>query len=337
MLSFLLAAGLSLFTSLGLNKYLPQYLQHLGVKKDSGPDHLRWSIQAKPLTGGLAMAIPFWIVLIILHYFQPLLFSRALLLFFITAFLIGLADDIYSLSPIVKFIAQLLCGVLIWMNGMQIHLSGLYYPDLAITALWVAGILNALNMLDNMDGVAGIAIVSILMPGLITAQADPFIYFFILSVTGILVGFLRYNLFPARIFMGDSGSHMLGAMLVWFSFQRGWNGIPELAPVWDEFIYVYALLLFPFTDTFLVIVSRLLRRKSPFIGGKDHLTHILVYKGIPQKYISVFILFINMLTGYWIIILKPDSGIVLGWVLIFSTLMGGVYYQTWQRHRRLEG
>ena len=190
---------------------------------------------------------------------------------------VGLVDDMRGLTPGVRFLAQSAAAVVTaWLMsaaGTRGQLSGIFWVDTAITVLWVVGVTNALNLLDNMDGlaagVAGIAGVAYFV--IAASNGQYLIAALALSLTGACGGFLVWNRFPARIYMGDSGALFIGFMLAALCVRVQLDDAPRpialLAPA--------AVLLLPVLDTSVVIVSRLRRGVSPFQGGRDHLSHRL--------------------------------------------------------------
>jgi UDP-GlcNAc:undecaprenyl-phosphate/decaprenyl-phosphate GlcNAc-1-phosphate transferase len=331
MTSFLIVFGFNLGISLVLNKWLPVWFWSLGSAKDSGPEHLRWAIGAKPLTGGPGFAIPVLITLLYLSVFGDI--SPGIFLFFSACFGIGLWDDMHTLNPWQKLMAQTFCALILIGTGAGFHFFDFALMDAVLTWIWVIAVLNSINMLDNMDGVAAAALLSIISVPVLCTKVQGHTQFVLVACIAAVLGFLWYNRHPAKIFMGDSGSHLLGGMLIWFSTQSGWNGITVFAGAIEHVLNAYALMLFPFTDTFLVILSRIFRGKSPFLGGRDHFTHMLVFAAMPQNRIPVFIAVINLLMGFFITVLHPPVQWLLFFVLMFTFSMGWIYYRAWQKHK----
>jgi UDP-GlcNAc:undecaprenyl-phosphate GlcNAc-1-phosphate transferase len=206
----------------------------------------------------------------------------------------GLLDDLNDLTPGQKLLAQLGAGIcMVSWGGMTVShlgnlfghapvdLHGLAYP---MTIVCLLGLINAINMADGADGLAaGLCLiafsflfVSAALTGMsVTAQ---------LLLAAIVVVFAFWSMnarLPwqprARIFMGDSGSMMLGLLLTWFSVEaaRPGTGFPPIAAVW--------YLAIPLIDMGVVIVRRLSRGQSPFTAGRDHLHHVLIAAGLPPQ------------------------------------------------------
>ncbi len=245
---------------------------------------------AIPLIGGPAIfaGLCFGALMIAdtLYPYRALFAALAILL------VAGLLDDLNDLTPSQKFLAQIIAGIcMISWGGMTVaHLGslfsqapvllhGLAYP---LTIICLLGLINATNMVDGADGLAaglcliafGFLFVSAALVGMtVTAQL-------LLTTIVVLLAFWTMNArFPwqprARIFMGDSGSMMLGLLLTWFSIEvaRSGSGLPPITAVW--------YLAIPLVDMGVVIVRRLSRGQSPFQAGRDHLHHVLIAAGLP--------------------------------------------------------
>ncbi len=237
-----------------------------------------------PLLGGAAIYAAFVATLLL---FGDRAHIRELVGILVGATLIslfGLADDRWGLSAPLKLAGQLLAGVILLVGGTQIQLFGLPWLNWAITLLWVVGITNALNFLDNMDGLSGgaatIAASFFLLLAFMNEPRQVLVGAMAAALIGACVGFLRYNLNPATIFMGDTGSLFIGFILAALAIKLRFLGnVP--AVTWMVPVCVLALLIF---DTALVVVARLRRRVNPFTtAGKDHLSHRLHALGLTKR------------------------------------------------------
>lgn len=321
--------GLAFFLSVILNRYLPVFLNEFGKNKEKGPRQFRWSQSSKPLTGGMAMAIPV-IGFTGLSFFSGEM-NGILLLFFGMSLLAGLTDDLISLKPWPKLLVQFVCGGVAWWAGLKIELSGNLPLDLFITAFTLSALMNSVNMLDNMDGVTGFALLGILIPW-ITFTSDDITILLWVSIVSI-IGFLFFNSYPSKVFMGDSGSHFLAAVLFWFCFEFPLNG-QSLGGDWEKAWTIYALLLFPITDSVIVTASRVLRQQSPFIGGRDHLTHVLVVSGMRQSTIPWILFSCNVILGIWVRAIQPEWIWIMGIVVGIQVFFAFTYYKIWNNHSK---
>lgn len=256
-----------------------------------------------PRLGGLAIFAGFMSALTIfgqLNHGVKELLAGSIIIFFI-----GLKDDVVSVSAFKKFFVQVLAtGIVMFMADIRIRdFQGLLdihqIPDgisYAFTFLVIIGITNAINLIDGLDGLAG----TILM----IATATFGFYFFILEGTynspyadvsfcllGSIVGFLRYNLTKAIIFMGDTGSLVCGFIVSVLAIQ-----FVEMKPVQDTSpVVAMAVLIIPIMDTLRVFLLRILVGVSPFSPDKNHIHHRLIDLGMSQLWAVFTLAFINIL------------------------------------------
>ena len=154
-----------------------------------------------------------------------------------------------------------------WLNGMT-------------TTLWVVVIINALNFMDNMDGLATILslVISISLFTLSYINGQYLVAALCLAIFGACLGFLFWNKRPASIYLGDAGALYLGFLLAAISIRVDVNNSDVLIRV----LVPLLLLAIPVIDITQVVISRLVLRKSPFQGGRDHLSHLLLNKGLSE-------------------------------------------------------
>jgi UDP-GlcNAc:undecaprenyl-phosphate GlcNAc-1-phosphate transferase len=237
-----------------------------------------------PLLGGAAIYLGFVAALLILGdraYVRELV---AILLGATLVSLFGLADDRWGLSAPLKMGGQALAGVVLLLGGTQVQLFAEPWLNWVITIAWVVGITNALNFLDNMDGLSGgTATVAAAFFLLLAAMNEPrqvLVGAMAAALLGACIGFLRYNLNPATIFMGDTGSLFIGFVLAALAIKlRFLSNVPLVT--WMVPVCVLAL---PIFDTSLVMVGRLRRGVNPFTtAGKDHLSHRLHAMGLTKR------------------------------------------------------
>lgn len=208
----------------------------------------------------------------------------------------GLADDAYNTKPLVKLAVQIMCGVIFVWSGTYIDIFHVYYVDAALTILWVIIIMNSLNMLDNMDGITGTTVLFILLAclfgGWLVFDFNANIWTLTLvAVIGAIIGFLRYNIHPSKLFMGDAGSQFIGLFVAFFGVKYLWNVSSSTETnAWASVIVTLVAFTPAAADTLTVVINRLKRGQSPMVGGKDHTTHHLVYAGF--KDIQVWYVFV---------------------------------------------
>ncbi len=331
LLFVVLSLGITFIFSLVINSILLKFSQTFGVRQ-SEQKEVRWNPAVKPSLGGISFFVVFLITFIILNFINnilPLHYGNlkeiGILLVCTVAFLMGLADDAYNTQPLLKFITQLICGLILYFTGIKINIFTQEAYNFTITLFWVVGLMNSINMLDNMDGITTIVSIVILFFIIaINLNLETIISplpILSLGVLGSLLGFLVYNWHPSKMFMGDTGSQFLGSFLAVVGIEYCWNSSSLINnnwfcmnPVLMGFTVISLIFILPLSDTITVTINRMRRGQSPFIGGKDHTTHHLFFKGITEKRIAILFfalgivslsLALNVILNYhviWIII-----------------------------------
>jgi UDP-GlcNAc:undecaprenyl-phosphate/decaprenyl-phosphate GlcNAc-1-phosphate transferase len=211
-------------------------------------------------------------------------------------FLIGLTDDLLNLSPFVRLLLQLVVAGGVWQAGVRIDfvtVPGLGVVQLvdgislALTVIWLTGVVNAINWIDGLDGLAsgvsGIAAIALFIICLFMGQIGE--AFVMAALAGSLLGFLYYNFNPAQIFMGDGGSYFIGFTIAGISI----TGLVKSAAVF-AILLPFVILAVPILDMSLVILARLRHGCSPFTADKRHLHHRLLNAGLSHR-LSVFVIY----------------------------------------------
>ncbi len=205
-------------------------------------------------------------------------------------FIVGLLDDKYHFRPYTKLFLQIIAACIAIFFGASIGLPINKVLIIPLTLIWIVGVTNSFNLLDNIDGLAtGIAAISSLMiffSSLIFA--NNILGTFSLVLAGAALGFLPYNLNPAKIFMGDSGSMFLGYSLAVISITGTTRHISNLFATMLIPVFILSV---PIFDTIFVMIIRRLRGKKIFEGGTDHTSHSLVALGLSTRK-TVFLLYI---------------------------------------------
>jgi UDP-GlcNAc:undecaprenyl-phosphate GlcNAc-1-phosphate transferase len=207
----------------------------------------------------------------------------------------GLIDDRWGLRPMIKLVGQVLAALLLYASGVVVGTFHQPALNLIVTVFWVVFITNAINLLDNMDGLAGgiSAIAAAHFALMCSFSGQYLVGALAVAVLGACLGFLFYNLNPANIFMGDSGSLFLGFVLaatgIKLSFPENVTFVTWMVPV--------LVMGLPVFDTTLVILSRLRRGLNPLTTpGRDHVSHRLVAAGMRRReavltlYVASFVL-----------------------------------------------
>ena len=201
-------------------------------------------------------------------------------------FAAGLADDLYSLKPVAKLAAQFAAAALVLASGLTVEIVGNDVIATAVGLLWLVGITNAFNLLDNMDGLAAsLAAVScaVFAVAAIDQDAGELGLVVALALGSACLGFLPFNLRRGRgaaVFMGDSGSQVLGFGLAALALSSSWT---TAGATLTSILLPLLVLAIPILDTTLVTVRRALERRPVTQGGTDHSSHRLVYYGLSEQ------------------------------------------------------
>jgi UDP-GlcNAc:undecaprenyl-phosphate GlcNAc-1-phosphate transferase len=211
---------------------------------------------------------------------------------------LGLLDDRYKLDWRLRLGVQTLVATVLVSAGWRMSLF-IELPILtgALSVLWIVGLVNSFNMLDNMDGLsAGIAAIAasllaavmLLAPNPVADQPQLFIGGFLLVFVGALLGFLWHNHSPARLFMGDAGSYLIGYLMAMLTLSATFAG--ENVPT-HAILAPLCVLAVPLYDTLTVVAIRLREGRSPFVGDKSHFSHRLVELGMtkPQAVLTIYL------------------------------------------------
>ncbi|MCB9224108.1 MAG: undecaprenyl/decaprenyl-phosphate alpha-N-acetylglucosaminyl 1-phosphate transferase [Crocinitomicaceae bacterium] len=295
--------GGSFILAVIINSFLLKFSKSLGIRNKNDLT-IRWSNESKPSLGGISFFLTFlfgFMLYAILLGQSDVFHNKALLgLFFgvSVAFLLGLSDDAYDTKPLIKLFSQILCGVILISTDSGIELFDQGWLNSVFTVFWVVGIMNSINMLDNMDGITTVTsifiiltIIGISIPFSLINNVDLFL---LITVLGALSGFLVYNWNPSKLFMGDTGSMFLGLFLAYYSIKFLWNhGVEEGEfSVFSNLTLVLIAFATPIIDTTFVTIRRIKRGQSPMVGGKDHTTHTLSYRGLTDRQVGfVFVVF----------------------------------------------
>lgn len=229
-----------------------------------------------PRSGGIAL---FGSFIIGVFLFMP--FSSYLFLFPLTfVFLLGLYDDVYSLSSKTKLFLTAIIAILLFHIGFDIYHFGTFFGHEIILgygiavlfyAFAISGFVSALNLIDGLDGLASVVTLAIVLPFAYIGfkYSDTFLFYICLIIVCSISGFLILNWHPAKIFMGDSGSMFLGflvSIIVVYSIQK-------------DYITAISVLLLsavPILDTLIVILRRILNKTTPFHADKTHMHHVFL-------------------------------------------------------------
>ena len=245
---------------------------------------------AVPYLGGLAILIG-----VLLASYGSLLFNGAetenyllasyvlIPAVFISA--MGLVDDLRGLEPWPRLIVQtvtasIVATTLILTDTMGVAFNNTFL-NVAVSILWIVGVCNSINFFDNLDGgAAGTVVVVCIFIFIIALDRGQILVSALAIVTaGATSGFLFWNKSPAKIYMGDAGALFLGIIVSVLTIRLN----PGITPNFLSLAIPLSLLAIPILDTSVAVVSRLRRGLSPFTGGRDHLSHRLIRRGMNRK------------------------------------------------------
>lgn len=304
------------------------------------PDERKVHKMVIPTLGGLGIFAGF-----ILATLLGVPLSNPELQYFVAAaiviFFLGIKDDILVLSPAKKFIGQLIAaGIVIKFGGVQItSMHGFlgidHLPQMAsiiFTLFTIIVITNSFNLIDGVDGLAGsLGLLTAIVFGSYFLYIEQWMYAVMaFSLAGSLIGFLIYNFSPAKIFMGDTGSLLIGLvnsiLVIKFINIAGTPGTKlafEAAPAIG-----FSILIVPLFDTLRVFSHRILDRRSPFSPDRTHVHHFLLELGFNHKKITMLCVATNIaFIGLTLALRNMGTTMAIGIVLgVASVLIAGVYY-----------
>ena len=291
-----------------------QISRKFGIGENPRQD--RWHKSKTPKFGGVAICLSF--SLSILLIFPISNFYNNILIIGLFMFFIGLVDDIITIKPIPKMVSIIVVGIFCFYMDVKFHPSGSIWLSLPLTIFWYAGIINATNIIDNMDGLAaGTSIITLTMMIYFSSYSNQ-VEIFNIALTLLLccLGFLIFNFYPAKIFMGDSGSLFIGSLLATLSLEIAAS---EGKNILATLLFPVLLMAYPIFDTTLVTINRIIQRKPISKGGKDHSSHRLVRLGLSQRATILYLYAISFLFGVLSITFQVlNTRIATSLLVIFS-------------------
>ncbi len=284
-----LAFVVALFVAWLLTPPVKRFAEHVGAI-DVPKDDRRVHDHPIPRMGGLAIFLGFLLsVLLFVNISTQVL---GILIGAIIIVIMGAVDDIISLRPIVKLLGQVVAAVVAIRCGIvfeNISNPNLFSSEtfifvgwlsIPLTLLWIVGCTNAVNLIDGLDGLAvGVSAISSLTMLVVSLYvSEPVVSIMLAALVGACIGFMPYNLNPAKIFMGDVGSQFLGFVLATVSIM----GVFKFHAVISFFVPILALAV-PIADTTFAFARRIAHGQSPFKADRGHFHHRLLALGMNQK------------------------------------------------------
>lgn len=289
-----------------------------------------------PTMGGIAILAGMVVSLLLWFPFSGQPAQVCFFFSIVVLFGLGILDDLKDLSARYKFIIQIGLAALIALSGIRINsfegLFGLYELPLTaqytFTILAITGITNAFNLIDGIDGLAGgIGFMSLITLGLfLTRSGDANTALIAFALAGGILAFLYFNFNPAKIFMGDTGSLLLGFVTAVLCIRLMQVNNMGSAPVLSHApVFVLGIVLIPVFDTLRVFAVRIWRGRSPFEADRTHIHHLLTNQGFSHGFAAKLICFLHgfvLIEVYWLRWLKPEFTLVLLIAfMLFSTLL----------------
>jgi len=263
------------------------------------PNHRKVHIRTMPRLGGLAIFVAFLASYLLITPKSDI--TWGILAGAVIIVIIGALDDKFQISPKLKLLGQLIAAIVVVASGLKIEFINLpfegvlpfYWLSVPITIIWIVGITNSVNLIDGLDGLAAgvsaIATGTIFVVALMMGNEE--VSFLSAALLGATIGFLFYNFYPAKIFMGDTGALFLGFMLASMSIL-GFKYVTLFA-----FIMPILILGVPISDTFFAIIRRWVNKKPIYEADKNHLHHRLLQLGLSHRQTVILIYGISMIFG----------------------------------------
>lgn len=315
-LKLLLAAAAAFAVSFIMTPPVKRFAERVGAI-DVPKDERRVHNHPIPRMGGLAIFLGFVLSLLLFVNMSTQVMGMLVGAVIIAA--MGALDDIFSLNAWIKLAGQVVAAVVAIHCGIvfdaisnpnflspitTIPIGNLSIP---LTLLWIVGCTNAVNLIDGLDGLAvGVsAISSLSMLVVALFVTEPNISVILAALTGACLGFMPYNLNPAKIFMGDVGSQLLGFVLSTVSIM----GLFKFHAIVSFLVPVLAMAV-PLADTVFAFFRRIFRGQSPFHADKGHFHHRLLALGLSQKQAVAVLYSISAILGLFAVLLAGKGALV---------------------------
>ena len=322
-ISILITIGVAFIISFAATPIVKSFAQKVGAIDVPGEER-RVHDHPIPRMGGLAIFLGF--------IFSVLLFAdinrqmQGILLGCVIIVATGAIDDIISLNAWVKLFMQILAAVVAVLHGVEINVLAnpalwsskeyliLGALSIPVTILWIVGITNSVNLIDGLDGLAvGVSTISSLTMLIIAlVVSDSSVAIVLAALVGACVGFMPYNLNPAKIFMGDTGALLLGYVLATMSIL----GLFKFYAVVSFAVPLLAVAV-PLFDTVFAFCRRLFKGQSPFHADRGHFHHRLIDMGLNQKQAVAVLYSISGILGLAAVLITT-SGEIKALILILG-------------------
>jgi UDP-GlcNAc:undecaprenyl-phosphate/decaprenyl-phosphate GlcNAc-1-phosphate transferase len=324
---------ITFFASFGIAFLLTPVIRAMSLKMGwlDKPNYRKINKSPMPLLGGLAIFIGYVSALVMLHIIKPDFLTGQKFIGLLGSISIiamaGIVDDILYLTPRRKLFYQVSAAIIAYAYGFSIikvssPAGGQFIaPDilsLFLTVIWIVGFTNAVNLLDGLDGLAAgvsaIIAMTLFFSGL--RGNSPTIALLALPLAGSALGFLRHNFYPAKIFMGDTGSMLLGFSIALISIEGAYKG----TSFFTIFVPIIAMGL-PFADTGLSILRRMVTGQQIFKADKEHIHHKLLIIAGQQKQAVLTLYFLTISFGFIAVALTRMQGIWAFFAILITVIL----------------
>ncbi|MGE3062163.1 MAG: glycosyltransferase family 4 protein [bacterium] len=306
------------------------------------PNQRKVHTEKIPTLGGIGLFGATWITMIVLNAVGIIEADSSTLKLLSTStlfFVIGLIDDVHGVSAKSKFMFQLLAGAFFFLwnrNDLAILFNNIIFTNATLTilsAVLFATVINGINFVDGLDGLCGgvsfILSSVLLFFSVLTGKA--YLVFLTLSLMGALGGFLVFNFYPAKIFMGDTGSLFLGSMFSMMIMLLSYH----LTESWYAFIVLFT---YPFLDLVLSVVRRVIARRPLFAPDKNHIHHILMGGRTKHNTVVLLIYGINIIFAAFSVLsfLFPSPAVFVLYGIFTAMIFVYSLLKMLKNYRRIE-
>ena len=311
----LITLGVAVLASFLFTPVVKAFAQKVGAV-DIPKDERRMHNKPIPLLGGLAIFLSFMLAVLLFAEIDNQV--RGMLLGAVIIVLLGVIDDIRPLNAIFKFCVQILAAVVSVAHGnvIQFLSNPIFFGDslyfnlgwlaIPISIIWIVAITNAVNLIDGLDGlsvgVSAINSASLLVISLLVSDVN--VAIMVAALLGACLGFMPYNINPAKIFMGDTGSTFLGYILAVLSIQ----GLFKFYTI-ISFLVPFLILGVPIFDTVTAFFRRIIKGQAPWKADRSHIHHKLIDMGYSQKQSVAILYLVTAILGLSAVMLTTE-----GWV-----------------------
>lgn len=340
-ISFVLALGIAFAISFASTPMVKNFAEKIGALDVPG-DARQVHDHTIPRMGGLAIFLGF--VLTVVLFADITLQVQGILLGAVVIVAVGAVDDVVRLGAGVKFLVQICAALLPVFHGVRIDVVAnpfVFHTEayvllgrlsVPLTVFWIVAITNSVNLIDGLDGLAvGVSTISsitMLIISLIVSENN--VVIILAALAGACMGFMPYNMNPAKIFMGDTGALLLGYILSTVSVI----GLFKFSTVVSFAVPLLALAV-PLTDTFCAFFRRLLKGQNPMKPDRGHFHHQLIDMGLSQKQAVAILYCVSAIMGVVAVVLSFKSSLKYFMLIPVFILAGILWFFLYEyKHRR---